>query len=87
MRQVIYRAAISLDGFLAGPGESIDWLRHSDESAKVIAASFEGVDTMLMGRKTFEFALAHGAGGRADERCHHLRLLADAGVLAHGSAR
>ena len=62
MRQVIYGGAISLDGFLAGPGESIDWLRYSDESAKLIAQSFEGVDVMLMGRKTFEFAQRMGGG-------------------------
>jgi dihydrofolate reductase len=62
MRQVIYGGAISLDGFLAGPGESIDWLRYSDESAKLMAESFEGVDVMLMGRKTFEFAQRMGGG-------------------------
>ncbi|HEV2866042.1 MAG TPA: hypothetical protein VGX37_05970 [Allosphingosinicella sp.] len=26
MRKVIYGGAVSLDGFLAGPGEAIDWL-------------------------------------------------------------
>ena len=55
MRRVIYGGAISLDGFHAGPGETIDWLRTSDESAKMIRDSFRGVDAMLMGRKTFEF--------------------------------
>ena len=62
MRQVIYGGAISLDGYLAGRGESIDWLRYSDESARLIAKSFEGVDAMLMGRKTFEFAQRMGGG-------------------------
>lgn len=62
MRQVIYSGAISLDGFLAGPGESIDWLRYSNESAMLTAESFEGVDAMLMGRKTFEFAQRMGGG-------------------------
>jgi dihydrofolate reductase len=62
MRQVIYGGAVSLDGFLAGPGERIDWLRHSDESAKLIAESFVGVDAILMGRKTFESAQRMGGG-------------------------
>jgi dihydrofolate reductase len=62
MRHVIYGGAISLDGFLAGPGESIDWLRYSDESAKLMVESFVGVDAMLMGRKTFEFAQRMGGG-------------------------
>jgi len=62
MREVTYGGAISLDGFLAGPGESIDWLRYSDETSKIIRESFAGVDAMLMGRKTFEFGQRMGGG-------------------------
>ncbi|HEX2803394.1 MAG TPA: dihydrofolate reductase family protein [Sphingomicrobium sp.] len=62
MRKVTYGGAISLDGFLAGPGEAIDWLRWSDDSAKISAESFRGVDAMLMGRKTFEFGQKMGGG-------------------------
>jgi dihydrofolate reductase len=60
MRKVIYGGAISLDGFLAGPDESIDWIRRSDEGAKLIAEMWRGADTMLMGRKTYEFAVRMG---------------------------
>ena len=42
------------------PRGLIDWLRQSDEVQKLIAESFKGVDTMLMGRKTYEFALRMG---------------------------
>jgi dihydrofolate reductase len=62
MRKVTYGGAISLDGYLAGPGESIDWLRYSDETSALIKDSFRGVDTMLMGRKTYEFAQRMGGG-------------------------
>jgi len=62
MRKVTYGGAISLDGYLAGPGESIDWLRYSDETAGLIRESFRNVDTMLMGRKTYEFAQRMGGG-------------------------
>jgi dihydrofolate reductase len=62
MRKVTYGGATSLDNYLAGPGEAIDWLRWSDDSAKLAAESFPGVDTMLMGRKTFEFARRMGGG-------------------------
>jgi dihydrofolate reductase len=62
MRKVTYGGAISLDGYLAGPGESIDWIRSSKESAELIRESFKGVDTMLMGRKTYEFAQRMGGG-------------------------
>jgi dihydrofolate reductase len=62
MRKVTYGGANSLDNFLAGPGEAIDWLRWSDDAAAIAAESFKGVDTMLMGRKTFEFAQRAGPG-------------------------
>jgi dihydrofolate reductase len=60
MRKVTYGGAISLDLYLAGPGEAMDWLRWSDDAAAISAASFEGVDAMLMGRKTFEFGQKMG---------------------------
>ena len=62
MRKVTYGGANSLDNYIAGPGEAIDWLRWSDDSAAIAAASFKGVDAMLMGRKTFEFAQRMGGG-------------------------
>ena len=62
MRKVTYGGAISLDGYLAGPGETIDWLRWSEDSAALMAESFKGIDTMLMGRKTYEFAQRMGGG-------------------------
>jgi dihydrofolate reductase len=62
MRKVTYGGAVSLDGFLAGPGEAIDWLRWSDDAAKLSQESFRGVDAMLMGRKTFEFGQKMGGG-------------------------
>ena len=62
MRKVTYGGAISLDGFLAGPNGEIDWLRYSDDVAEIMRDSFRGVDTMLMGRKTYEFAQKMGGG-------------------------
>jgi dihydrofolate reductase len=62
MRKVTYGGAISLDGYLAGPDEALDWLRWSDEAAKLSAKSFRDVDTMLMGRKTFEAGQRLGGG-------------------------
>jgi dihydrofolate reductase len=61
-RKVTFGGAVSLDGYFAGPGESIDWLRRSDEVTALIAASWKGVDTMLMGRRTWEFAAKMGGG-------------------------
>ena len=60
MRKVIYGGAMSLDARITGPGESIDWIRHSDDTAELMKDLWRGVDTMLMGRKTYEFALRMG---------------------------
>ena len=62
MRKVTYGAAVSLDGYIAGPSEAIDWLRMSDDVRAIMADSWRGVDAMLMGRKTYEFAERMGGG-------------------------
>jgi len=62
MRSVTYGGAVSLDDYLAGPGGAMDWLRWSEDAPAISAASFQGVDTMLVGRKTFEFAQQMGGG-------------------------
>jgi dihydrofolate reductase len=62
MRKVTYGGAISLDGFLAGPDERLDWLRWTEDSAKLASEVFRGVDTILMGRKTFEAGQRMGGG-------------------------
>ncbi|HEX8262707.1 MAG TPA: dihydrofolate reductase family protein [Allosphingosinicella sp.] len=61
-RKVRFGGAVSLDLYFAGPGEAIDWLRWSEDSAKIVAASWKGVDTMLIGRKTWEFARRSDGG-------------------------
>jgi dihydrofolate reductase len=68
MRKVTYGAAVSLDGYNAGPDEAIDWLLWSDDVTAISAESWKGVDTILMGRKTYEFAKKSGAGGGASSK-------------------
>jgi dihydrofolate reductase len=63
MRKVIWSAAVSLDLYLAGPDEALDWLQWSDDAAAISAASWQNVDTLLMGRKTYDFAARSGGGG------------------------
>jgi len=58
MRKVVYGGACSLDGYLAREDGSVDWLMFSDESAELMKDNWARFDTMLMGRKTYEFALA-----------------------------
>ena len=63
MRKVIYGAACSLDGFITAGDGSIDWLHFSDDVQQVMADFWSHVDTVLMGRKTFDVALQNGGGG------------------------
>ena len=62
MRKVTYGAAASFDGYLAGREEALDWLLWSDDAAAISGDSWKGVDTILMGRKTYEFAAKSGGG-------------------------
>jgi dihydrofolate reductase len=63
MRTVTYGAACSLDGFIAGPDGALDWLHMSRDVQQYMARYWKSIDTILMGRKTWDGAVASGAGG------------------------
>lgn len=63
MRKVTFGGANSLDNYLARPDHAVDWLRWGHEAAEVMADYWRDVDTVLMGRKTYEVAVASGQGG------------------------
>ncbi|MBW3655732.1 MAG: dihydrofolate reductase family protein [Gemmatimonadetes bacterium] len=60
MRLVTYGVACSLDGFIAGPDNSMDWLHFSKDAQEFMAGFMASVDTLLMGRKTWEVSAALG---------------------------
>src|SRR5918992_1008555 len=63
MRKVTYGAACSLDGFIAGPDGDVSWLHFSDDVQAIMADYWKRIDTLVMGRKTWEVAAAAGSGG------------------------
>jgi dihydrofolate reductase len=63
MRTVTYGAACSLDGFIAASDGSLDWLHFSRDVQDVMAKYWATIDTVLIGRKTWEAAAANGGGG------------------------
>jgi dihydrofolate reductase len=58
MRSITYGGAVSLDGFLAGVDGSIDWLHFSKDVQQVMTDYWKDVDTILMGRKTYDVSVA-----------------------------
>src|SRR5215203_5328497 len=58
MRKVTFGVANSLDNFIARPDGAVDWLMWSDEAALVMKDFWQKIDTILMGRKTYEVGLA-----------------------------
>jgi dihydrofolate reductase len=55
MRKVVFYGAISLDGYLARENDSLDWLFGTEGEADTnYAAFYDTVDTIVMGRKTYE---------------------------------
>jgi dihydrofolate reductase len=62
MRKVTFGGANSLDNFLARKDDAVDWLLWCDEAAAVMSSYWKTIDTILMGRKTYEVALHHSKG-------------------------
>jgi dihydrofolate reductase len=62
MRTVTYGAACSLDGFIAAADGGIDWLHFSRDVQDIMATYWATVDTILMGRKTWDVSVAMGGG-------------------------
>jgi len=61
MRKVTYCAATTFDGFIAREDGVVDWINMDEEVRREAMAElgkfFESIDTILMGRKTYEAAL------------------------------
>jgi dihydrofolate reductase len=58
MRPVRYNVAASLDGFIASTDGGFDWI--PEDPAVDFAAIFARVDTVLLGRRSFELVLRMG---------------------------
>ncbi|MBC7788424.1 MAG: dihydrofolate reductase [Anaerolineae bacterium] len=62
MRTVTYGAACSLDGFIAAADGGIDWLYFSSDVHDFMANFWPTVDTVVMGRKTWDASIAMAGG-------------------------
>jgi dihydrofolate reductase len=55
MRKVIYSLTHSVDNFIARADGGVDWILMDEEVMQEFPKLFERFDTMLIGRKTFDF--------------------------------
>jgi dihydrofolate reductase len=62
MRKITFGCANSLDNFIARQDGAVDWLMWSDEVMGIMKDFWEKIDTVLMGRKTYEIALKQSKG-------------------------
>jgi len=54
MRKVIVTMWVTLDGFIAGPNEEMDWVMVDDEMGKYEDDLVSSADTLILGRVTYE---------------------------------
>jgi dihydrofolate reductase len=55
MSRVRVFLASSLDGFIAGPNDELDWLSgHGEDGEDTFTPFFAQIGAMLMGRRTFD---------------------------------
>jgi dihydrofolate reductase len=52
MRPLRYNVAASLDGYIADSNGGFDWI--PEDSSVDFAALFDRIDTVIMGRRTFD---------------------------------
>lgn len=62
-RKVVLFIAASLDGYIATEDESLEWLfRVEGEGDNGISEFYDRIDTLLMGRRTYDWVLHHETG-------------------------
>lgn len=62
MRKITFGVANSLDNYIARVDGAVDWLLWCSEVNEIMGAFWKTIDTVLMGRKTYEVALSQSKG-------------------------
>jgi dihydrofolate reductase len=60
MRKVVYYLTASLDGYIARPDGSVDWMPEPTAEDFGFAEFLQTIDTVVQGRKTYEQVLTFG---------------------------
>jgi dihydrofolate reductase len=62
MRKVTFGGASSLDNFIARKDDAVDWLLWNEEVSEITQSFWESIDTVVMGRRTYEVSARSGTG-------------------------
>lgn len=62
MRKVTFGGANSLDNFIARKDDTVDWLLWCKEVQQLMKDYWKTIDTVVMGRRTYEVATKNGGG-------------------------
>ena len=68
MRKVTFGCANSLDNFIAREDGSFDWILMSDEAGEVMKEYWSKIDTMIMGRKTWDITTANAPKSKSTKK-------------------
>lgn len=60
MRKIVYYVATSLDGFIAGKDNDVSLFAAKGDGVDQYTYDLESFDTVIMGRKTYEFGYQYG---------------------------
>ena len=60
MRRIVYYVAVSLDGFISGPEGDIEGFASGGDGVEKYFSDLKHYDTVIMGRKTYEFGYKFG---------------------------
>ena len=60
MRKLVYYVATSLDGYISGPNDAIDKFVGEGPLVEHYLRDLQDFDTVIMGRKTYEFGYQYG---------------------------
>lgn len=63
MRKVTFGGANSLDNFIARKNDEVDWLIWDKEVGTISSEYWKTIDTVVMGRRTYETTVKSGQGG------------------------
>jgi dihydrofolate reductase len=68
MAAIVCYIAVSIDGFIAGPGGSVEWLNGFEDALAGFAEFDRSIACSVMGRETCEFMRKHMPVNPADTR-------------------